>query len=76
MNVISSDIAFDDFYIILLGKFLQDVSDVLSNALKKYLLSVFWYYHDMVRAVPLSVSKLLIALCCHSLEGWLVTPSL
>lgn len=62
VNVIHSDISFYDLDIELLGKFLQNISNIFPDTLKKSWFTIFWNYHNVVRAVPLCVSKLLITL--------------
>ena len=65
VNVIRSDIAFDDFKVESFSKLLQYSSEFFSDSLKKIAFSVFWNYHDVECTVPLRVRLGIIGLMRH-----------
>jgi hypothetical protein len=73
VNVIRSNIAFHDFHSESSCKIMHKLSDFNSNSLKKKRFAIFWYYHNMVRTIPLNMSLLVIDVCGHMI-GRLYAP--
>lgn len=65
VNVIRSDISFDDFKVKSLSELLQYSSEIFSDSLKKNAFSIFWNYHDVECAVPLRVRLGIIGAMRH-----------
>ncbi len=69
VNMIWSDVSFYNLEIESFGKFFEEFSYFFTNSLKKYVFSIFWYYHNVVCTIPLNMRLCFMVKSLHRLGG-------